>query len=196
MAMAQPLWRPERAQSLVRRAQAWCGYVARQIGTVGLLALVALLLAVVLTVVTWRLRGAEELARAEEARTARALLNREKSPAPVASGVDAKVLISELPQARELPMFIEDVHAVASRLGLQIERAEYRNPVSLGGALWRAQVVMPVSGRYPIVLKWLGNLLEAYPSVALDELSLQRSAPGSEVLRARVVFSHYSRSEP
>lgn len=104
-------------------------------------------------------------------------------------------LLEALPPDDTVATFVDDLHRLAARHRVAVERAEYRTPQTAAASLRRTQVVLPASGRYPDFGAWLAALLRAHPSAALDELALQRDAEAGQV-RLRVVLSLYTRSRP
>lgn len=185
--------RPLRRHALPwRRVRAWASYAALRLGRAGLAGLALALLAAALALAERAARHDTAAARVA-ADGVRAQWQRDSAaPAPVA---DAGSLLAALPPAERVAGFIEDLHRGAARAGVTVERAEYRTPALAGGRVQRAQVVLPVVGRYPDVGTWLAALLKDHPSAALDELAVQRDVEPGRV-RARVVLSHYSRAAP
>jgi Tfp pilus assembly protein PilO len=120
---------------------------------------------------------------------------RQLSPV-VRAAATPQSFVADLPALDQAPQFIEALHRQAARAGLQIERAEYRSPTLAAGLVMRSQLVLPLTGRYPDIARWLDQLLRQHPSVAIDELSLQRDTGEGDQVRARVVVSHYSRVAP
>jgi Tfp pilus assembly protein PilO len=173
-------------------ARAWLSYAALRLGRGGM-AGIALLLGSGLVVGVQALRSD---AGYLQQRIAQVRAELQRAPAAAKAARTAQSFMAQLPPAEQVPQFIEAVHRVAGQSGVQIERAEYRAPTLAGGQVLRSQVVLPVAGNYPGITRWLGEVLHEHPSAAIDELSLQRDAPASDLLRARVVLSHYSRSAP
>ena len=172
--------------------KAWLGYAALLLGRSGCAGLALLTVA-----------GAAMLAQALgsdadhiEQRIAQLRAELKRAPAAGTAPVSAQSFVAQLPPAEQVPQFIEDVHRGALLTGLQIERAEYRAPTVAGGQVLRSQLVMPVTGNYPGIGQWLTEVLRAHPSAAIDEISVQRDAPATDQLHARIVLSHYSRSAP
>jgi Tfp pilus assembly protein PilO len=173
-------------------ARAWASYASLRLGRSGLAGLVLLAAcAAVLGVQAWR-SDADRL----QQRIVQVRAELQRSPAAAKPPRTAQTFLAQLPAADQVPQFIEGVHRAAGQAGLQIERAEYRAPTLAGGQVLRSQVVLPMAGHYPGMARWLGEVLHDNPSAAVDEISLQRDAPTSDLLRARVVLSHYSRSSP
>lgn len=172
--------------------KAWLAYAALRLGPAGL-AGVALLLACAAVLAMQSLRAD----RATLAlRIAQARGDLQRLPASAPPPLTAQTFMARLPSAEQVPAFIEVLHRQAERARLQIERAEYRAPTVAGGRVLRSQVVLPLTGSYPDIGRWLGLVLTQHPSVAIDEFSLQRDAAVADGLRARVVLSHYSRVGP
>ncbi|MEO8152747.1 MAG: type 4a pilus biogenesis protein PilO [Rhizobacter sp.] len=173
-------------------AKAWLSYALLCLGRSGVAGVVLLAGCVILMAVQALRSDADRL----EQRIAALRAELQRTPAAVKPVATAQSFLAELPQAEQVPQFIEGVHRGAAQSGVQIERAEYRTPVLSSGQVLRSQMVVPVTGNYPGIARWLGEVLSANPSAAIDEISLQRDVPTSEQLHARIVLSHYSRSAP
>lgn len=173
-------------------AKAWLGYVALRLGRAGVAGV--LLLAGCGLALAWQ--GLVEGNDSTAQRIVQLRQDLQRAPAAGKPAATAQSFLAELPVAEQVPQFIEAVHRKASQSGLQIERAEYRAPTLAAGQVLRSQVVLPLTGTYPAIGRWLGQVLRQHPSAAIDELSLQREAAGSDQVRARVVLSHYSRVAP
>ncbi len=180
------------AAPVLRRWRAWFAYAALRLGPAGLAGL-ALGVAALLLLVAERSALQHAAATQAAADPLRAAWQRGSAATPPVA--DAATLLAALPPAERVADFIEQLHGGAARAGVAVERAEYRTPVLAQGRVQRAQVVLPVAGAYPALRNWLAQLLEAHPSVAIDEMNLQRDAEPGRV-RGRVVLSHYSRSAP
>lgn len=172
--------------------KAWLGYAALRLGRSGGAGLALLAVAGVAMLAQALGSDADRI----EQRIAQVRAELKQAPGAGMAPVSAQSFVAQLPPAEQVPQFIEDVHRGALLTGLQIERAEYRAPTVAGGQVLRSQVVMPVTGNYPGIGQWLTEVLRAHPSAAIDEISVQRDAPATDQLHARVVLSHYSRSAP
>jgi hypothetical protein len=172
------------------RVRAWAAYALQRggvAGAAGALLMAGAALAALATVLVDRdtvaLLAAQQDARVAWQRAVRPAV------APPAA------LLEALPPDDAVAAFIDDLHRLAARHRVVVERAEYRTPQTTPASLRRTQVVLPATGRYPDFGAWLAALLRAHPSAALDELTLQRDAEAGQV-RLRVVLSVYTRSRP
>ncbi len=173
-------------------AKAWSSYIGLRLGRCGVAGLMLLLgCGAVFAVQLLRSQGDTLSQRIDQARAD--LKGAAAAVKPVAT---AQTFLAQLPAAEQVPQFIEGVHRLAQAAGLQIDRAEYRAPVLASGQVLRSQIVLPLTGSYPGITRWLGQVLSQHPSAAIDELSLQRETAAGEPVRARVVLSHYSRVTP
>jgi Tfp pilus assembly protein PilO len=173
-------------------AKAWFSYLGLRLGRCGVAGLMLLLGCVAVSASqALRSQGDTLSQRIDQARAD--LKGAATAVKPVAT---AQTFLAQLPAAEHVPQFIEGVHRLAQSAGVQIERAEYRAPVLASGQVLRSQVVLPLTGSYPGITRWLGQVLSQHPNAAIDELSLQREAAAGEPVRARVVLSHYSRAMP
>ena len=174
------------------RARAWLGYAGLRLGRCGLAGAALLgVCAVVWVAQAWRSSGDTLAQRVDRARAE--LKNSAPAAQPAAT---AQSFMAQLPPAEQVPQFIEGVHRLAQAAGVQIERAEYRAPSLASGQVLRSQLVLPLTGSYPGITRWLGQVLSEHPSAAIDELSLQRETTTGEPVRARVLLSYYSRAMP
>ena len=173
-------------------ARAWFSYAALRLGTAGIAGVVLLTgCAMAMAWLRWQERDDSTAQRIVQLRAG--LQQAASPPRPAAT---AQSFVAELPALDQVPHFIETLHHQATRSGLQIERAEYRSPTLAAGLVMRSQLVLPLTGRYPDIARWLGQVLQQNPSAAIDELSLQRESADSDQVRARIVISHYSRVAP
>jgi hypothetical protein len=186
-----------------RQAQAWASYLVWRLGPLGGAGLALAAAAVALTLITqWFWQPATL-----QAEQALVLLQRQQASRTVkpVSAADERGWVAQLPAVQAVPEVMAGLQEQALRAGVRIERAEYRAPTA-EGELRRMQVVLPMQGSYSGVKRWLGRVLQAHPSCALDELSFQRrdgnvvsvgadNPPRSE-LQARVVLSFYLREAP
>ena len=176
----------------MNRAKAWFSYVGLRLGRCGVAGLSLLFgCVVVIAIQLMRSQGDTLSQRIDQARAD--LKGAATAAKPVAT---AQSFLAQLPAAEQVPQFIEGVHRLAQSIGVQIERAEYRAPTLAYGQVLRSQVVLPLTGSYPDITGWLGQVLSQHPSAAIDELSLQRESTAGDPVRARVVLSHYSRVAP
>lgn len=86
---------------------------------------------------------------------------------------------------------VEQLHRSAAARGLLLASGEYRVMPAAGSLPQRYQIVLPVSGSYPLLRAWLADAMNAQPGLALDELSLSRNTVGDTVLQARVRWTLY-----
>ncbi len=171
-------------------------HLTEQLGLAGLSGAAALLVAGLLLSMT-ELHAQRELAaeRAEliEAQSRlESLRNRPPTPMPD----DPERFAARLPPPAELPSLIEALHDDAARRGLKIERGDYRVSREIGGLAQRHQISLPVRGDYARLQAWLRQALHQNRALAIDELTVRRSADDTGQIDSRVQFSLYTRSAP
>lgn len=74
----------------------------------------------------------------------------------------------------------------AAANGLQLSKVDYRIEADAGAGFTRLSITLPVNGPYPAVRKFLFSLLAQFPGLAMDKLSLKRTAAGSAQVEATV----------
>lgn len=171
----------------LRVLSAWGHHLFARLGPWGLAAALLWALVPAAGALAWRFDTDTERLRVQ----ATGLLQQRPETRPADASARPASLLDSLPEAAQAADFVEHLHLEAQRAGVTIDRAEYRAPGS-PAPLNRLQVVLPASGSYAAMARWLDAVLRRHPSAAIDELALQRDGSGA-VLRARVVFSHYSR---
>lgn len=120
------------------------------------------------------------------------------SAAPAAADADPiarqlRAMDEFLPGRAELPAALETLHRAAADRGLALRTVEYKAARERDTDLALVQITLPVAGSYAQVRAWLGEVMDALPSAALDEFSLKRDAPGNPAVEGRVRFSLYFR---
>ena len=84
------------------------------------------------------------------------------------------------------------IHSAALARGVTLAAGEYRL-VREGSStpVQRYQITLPASGSYLAVRGWMADVMNALPTVAMEELSLVRQSVGSPTLEARVRWTLY-----
>lgn len=119
------------------------------------------------------------------------------SPAAAAAGDAAArvaALHASLPEAAFALEAVQHLHQSAATHGVVLAAGEYRLVREPGVGVQRYQITLPADAPYPALRRWLAEVLEAHPTIALDELVLARSDVAQPQVRARLRWSLYLRS--
>jgi hypothetical protein len=90
---------------------------------------------------------------------------------------------------------LKSVFAVATQAGVTPEQADYRWRQDAACGCQALQLTMPVRGTYPQLRAFIDALLAEFPSLALDEISLQRESVRHPNVDARLQLTLYLRTE-
>lgn len=94
-----------------------------------------------------------------------------------------------LPVAAGADGMIETIHRAAAANDVTLTHGEYhltRDSTASGMSLLRYQITLPARASYPQLRAWLADVMNAAPTMALDELSFQRDTVGSGMVESRV----------
>lgn len=131
--------------------------------------------------------GTQRDALAEE----RARLLRPARPAAGATA-DPRTRIDRyyaaFPVRAALPARLDRLHAMAEAQGIAIEGAAYDTNDVADTPLERVSLALPVSGDFTRVYAWLAETLREIPELALESLSVKRSAADSTGVEGEVRF--------
>ena len=93
------------------------------------------------------------------------------------------------PAASDINRLVAEVHRVAEKEGLLLDKGEYKLGEEQGLNILRYQINLPVRGSYQSIRAFLRRALLEIPSLSLDGISLQRQSAGEDVLEARIRLS-------
>lgn len=85
--------------------------------------------------------------------------------------------------------FLRALSKQASQAGLKTGRIDFRLEHSVDAGFDRLSIVIPVTGRYPVVQGFAFGLLAEFRGLALDKIELRREQPNLEELDAQLHFS-------
>jgi hypothetical protein len=83
------------------------------------------------------------------------------------------------------------LHRIASGMGLEIKRADYRLSSRAEHKLDRYQMVLPVEGSYPRLRAFIDAALRDMPTLSLDSVTLQRPDAAAGTVQAQVTFTFF-----
>ena len=89
---------------------------------------------------------------------------------------------------------IDAIHRAAAANGVKLANGEYRLARDGGARLLRYQITLPARASYPQLRAWIGEVMNAVPSAALDEISFRRDDVGSDSVEARVRLTLFLRA--
>lgn len=116
--------------------------------------------------------------------------------APARGTADAASLLAALPDRDALESSIAAIHHAAAVQGLVTTGAEYRSRKESGGELLRYEISLPLRGSYAALRAWLVELRSRLPALALDELSLHRTAAQMAQIEGRLRLALFLRARP
>lgn len=165
-------------------------WVLHRHGWAALAGVLALVLAVGLDMATRELLAQTQAQ--EQAHQTRLQRERERPDPAAEQAARLAELQRDLPDAAAALQVLPLIHRAAQAHGVVLASGEYRLlPEGKAGTLARYQITLPASGSYPALRAWTAEVLNAQPSLAMEELSLSRPTPGETTLQARVRWSLY-----
>lgn len=165
-------------------------WVLHRHGWAALAGVLALVLAVGLDMATRELLAQTQAQ--EQAHQTRLQRERERPDPAAEQAARLAELQRDLPDAAAALQALPLIHRAAQAHGVVLASGEYRLlPEGKAGNLARYQITLPASGSYPALRAWTAEVLNAQPSLAMEELSLSRPTPGETTLQARVRWSLY-----
>lgn len=167
----------------------------RSLGVPGLLAGLALLLALGLALLAqrWDAQAAQAQADADQLRSQIRLL-RAAGQAQAAAPATSAQWLAALPPAAERQQRLADLLEMGLRLGLVSARTEHRLSVDAASGLERLRVTMPLSGGYAQLRQYIGAALLHDPALSLDGLKLRRASPQAAEVEAELQWSLHGRA--
>jgi hypothetical protein len=103
---------------------------------------------------------------------------------------------ARLPVAAQAQETVRRLHAGARASGLRLDRGQYRPLDSASGGLLQYQIVMPVSGSYPAMRRFLGEALHDLPYLALEGIEIRRGDGAPAAIEAELRFVAFLKAPP
>jgi len=101
-------------------------------------------------------------------------------------------LQARLPAAEGALEAVQVIHSAAARHGVKLAAGEYRLlREGSSPTMQRYQITLPASGAYLDVRAWMAAVMNALPTIAIEELSLVRQDVGAPGLETRVRWTLY-----
>jgi heme exporter protein D len=94
-------------------------------------------------------------------------------------------------QAHSLPGGLERLHAIARSHQLEMARAQYHLSHQPGQPLDRYRMTLPIHGSYTTLRAFVTTALRELPTLALDQIQLQRQDIADGALDAQITFTFY-----
>lgn len=172
------------------RRLAWlAASVARTLGWPGLAGCGLLVLATALCVV-WLLPLQQQIsARLSVQRMVAA------STAPAIAVPPPPAWDAFIPLRAELNPQLLEVRQLAEESGLDVRATDYSLTKLEGVSLWRYQMVFLLEADYVSVQRFIGQLLNALPNLALSGIEIARSEEAEGLVTASLRFVFYFRQE-
>jgi|SRR5450830_143720 len=99
-----------------------------------------------------------------------------------------------LPLQNEVNNQIIAILHVATNVGLVVDKVEYVQPLT-ASPLIQYQIKLPLKGSYIQIRQFISQVLNASPSMALNDLSLRREDLATELVEAQIQFNLYMQKE-
>ncbi|MDO9449499.1 MAG: GspMb/PilO family protein [Rugosibacter sp.] len=130
---------------------------------------------------TASLRAEQSALRKQIAAQAEVQANPQNTP-----GRRLDALYASLPVAADTLAAVEAIHQAAAANGVKLAQGEYRLARDAGMPWLRYQITLPMQASYPQLRAWLVDVMNAMPTVALDEINFRRDDAGSPAVESRM----------
>jgi hypothetical protein len=127
-------------------------------------------------------------------RAAHAAAARRDTNASSTPSAQLATFYARLPPAGNAQDMVRRLHLHAREAGLDFNRGEYRPPAVAASGLLRYQIVLPVSGTYPQVRRFLTAAMQDMPSLALDAIDFRREQGAPSRIEAQLRFTGFMRA--
>lgn len=94
----------------------------------------------------------------------------------------------QFPAGATLPKWLRLIVITALKRHLVLNHGDYKLTQSKQGQLQRYEIVLPVSGSYVQIRKFIADVLQQLPALALSDLQMKRDNAMSPIVEARLVF--------
>jgi Tfp pilus assembly protein PilO len=95
----------------------------------------------------------------------------------------------QLPERASAPDLLRIIFAAARAQSLGLQQGEYKLTLDRHGRLLSYEIGLPVRGRYVQVRKFVADVLDKIPAIALDEITIKREAIGDSSIDASIRFT-------
>lgn len=90
------------------------------------------------------------------------------------------------PREKDVPEPLEKIFTAAQSQGITLEQGEYKAMHATDGRLMRLLITLPIKGEYPKIRKFLTDLPQAVPAVALGNIQFERQKVADPVVEAKI----------
>lgn len=174
-------------------------YRLKQLGGVGMLGLVMVLVAI-LGWFTLIRAGEKELGTSHKKLVALQQQVQAKSSLPVSSALNheeqLRVFYSSFPAVAKVPNALKRIYHAAEKQDLMLETAEYTWLQTGSERLSRYRVALPVKGSFKQVLSFMDIVLQDNTTLALENASFKRDKVDDAAIEAKLVFVVYVDTQP
>lgn len=132
----------------------------------------------------------QRLARLERSARRAALARESGLASPEAT---RQRLLERFPTRRQLNAELGRLIALATSQGLEVERGDYRLLPGQDGLFDRYVLNLPVTGSYPLIRRYVAAARQAFPDLAVEDLSLRRETIASTEVEAQLRFVVFGR---
>jgi Tfp pilus assembly protein PilO len=94
-----------------------------------------------------------------------------------------------LPAKASAPDWLRIIFSAARNQSLGLEQGEYKVSVDKNGRLLAYEIGLPVHGTYMQVRKFVADVLEQIPAIALDEIVIKRETINANRIDASIRFT-------
>lgn len=112
--------------------------------------------------------------------------------APLSRNERIRAFIDAFPERKNVPYWIHQIHSVADREGIVLERGEYRRPTGEGPLPIPVKITLPVKASYAQIRRFITATLAEVPTLALDEVAFQRQSARDPKIEAQIRFTLYA----
>ena len=112
-------------------------------------------------------------------------------PPPTAEGSELETFLGMLPQQAEATRAIDQIYTQAQLQNIALARGEYSLGVDPKTRMARYQILLPVSGSYPQLRRFLHAVLSQVPALVLENVDIKRKQIADVQLDGRVRMTLY-----
>lgn len=112
-------------------------------------------------------------------------------PPPTAEGGELETFLEMLPEQAEATRAIDQIYTQAQLQSIALARGEYSLGVDPKTRMARYQILLPVSGSYPQLRRFLHAVLDKVPALVLENVDLKRRNIADAQLDGRVRMTLY-----
>ncbi|UCV03329.1 hypothetical protein [Dechloromonas denitrificans] len=100
----------------------------------------------------------------------------------------------KFPAPDQVSVVLKSVHDAAGKAGFDLTMADYRETPVAGTSLGRYEVSLQVRAAYPQLRRWLAEIMNEWPSLALVECTIKRDSVLAPTIEAQLRLAFYHRS--